>query len=127
MKTLHTFCFTLLFISSQTHARVVINVNTTNDENGENVLNCSLREAIHAVNTQQVFGGCNAGERFGTNVITLQNSIYTLTKGQIYINHDITIQGSTVENDEVDSITSSKPKRTAPTTQIKKREKEKKK
>ena len=118
MKTLHTFCFTLLFISSQTHARVVINVNTTNDENGENVLNCSLREAIHAVNTQQVFGGCNAGERFGTNVITLQNSIYTLTKGQIYINHDVTIQGSTAENDEVDSITSSKPKRTAPTTQI---------
>ncbi len=118
MKILHTFCLALIFISSQSHARVVINVNTTTDENGENGGNCSLREAIQSVNTQQAFGGCIAGERFGTNVISLQNAIYTLPKGAIQVSHDVTIQGATLKTDEIDSITFVKPKRTAPTTQI---------
>ena len=119
MRTFHTLFLVSFFIATQSHARTIINVNTTTDENGENTLNCSLREAIRAVNDQQAFGGCKAGERFGTNVITLENSTYVLTKGEIIVSHDLTVSGFNTDNKELkDSITLIKPKRMPPSTVI---------
>ena len=88
MKLLHTLCLASVFFASQSYARVVISVNTTNDENGENTLNCSLREAVHAINTHKAFGGCIAGEIYGTNVISLANATYVLSKGEITLSHE---------------------------------------
>ena len=119
MKTLHTFFLASFFIATQSHARTIINVNTTNDENGENTLNCSLREAIRAVNDQQAFGGCNAGERFGTNIIALENATYILNKGEIVVTHDLTVAGISADNkDLIDNVALSKPKRLPPSTVI---------
>lgn len=117
MKIIHTLCLAIAFLSSHSYARTTIIVNTANDENGENAAKCSLREAIQAVNTQQAFGGCISGDRFGTNIIALENATYKLTKGEIAISHEVTIRGTNAFSDEIDSITGNK-KRLPPTTQI---------
>ena len=39
MKFVHAFCLASIFVASQSYARVVVTVNTTNDENGENLAN----------------------------------------------------------------------------------------
>lgn len=54
-----------------------ITVNTTADENGTNLANCSLREAIRAANTDTAYGGCPAGS--GADTITLPAGTYTLS------------------------------------------------
>ncbi len=97
---------------------VTLKVNTTNDEFGENLANCSLREAIEAVNTHSAFGGCIAGQRFGTNIIKLEAKEYTLTRGELTIVSEVTIAGVGNNVEEVDNITGKKPKRHAPTTII---------
>ncbi|MDO8416020.1 MAG: CSLREA domain-containing protein [Agitococcus sp.] len=119
MRTFHTLFLVSFFIATQSHARTIINVNTTTDENGENTSNCSLREAVRAVNNQQAFGGCNAGERFGTNIIALENATYILNKGEIVVTHDLTVAGISADNkDLIDNVTLSKPKRLPPSTVI---------
>jgi len=119
MKFLHAFCLASIFVASQSYARVVVTVNTTNDENGENLANCSLREAVHAVNTHQTFGGCAAGEIYGTNVISLANATYILSKGEITISHEVTIDGFFTANAELeDTISGTKPRRMPPSTTI---------
>lgn len=106
-----------LLISSQAYSAININVTTTNDEFGENMAACSLREAIEAVNTRTAFGGCRAGERFGTNRIILEEKEYILTRGALIAKADVTIFGHS-SNDLVDTITQNKPKRIAPSTVI---------
>ena len=119
MKFVHTLCLASVFFASQSYARVVISVNTTNDENGENTLNCSLREAVHAINTHKAFGGCIAGEIYGTNVISLANATYVLSKGEITLSHEVTIEGFFTANAELeDTILGSKPRRMPPLTTI---------
>ena len=119
MKFLHALCLATICIANQSYARTTIHVNTTNDENGEYGKGCSLREAITAVNTQETFGGCPRGERFGTNIIALENNTYTLTKGEIVISHDVTILGANVSNTELkDEILWVRPKRTPPSTTV---------
>jgi CSLREA domain-containing protein len=94
--------FSLIFLASQSYARVVVSVNTTNDENGENLANCSLREAVHAINTHNPFGGCAAGEIYGTNIISLANATYVLSKGELTISHEVTINGFSTANAELE-------------------------
>ena len=119
MKILHALCLASFFMANQSHALVVLSVNTTSDENGENTANCSLREAVQAINTQTAFGGCAAGERFGTNRIALEDATYTLTKGELVATRAMTIHGVAAENKELqDRITGVKPARMPPTTTI---------
>jgi len=106
-----------ILVSHSAYAVVTINVNTTNDEFGENLENCSLREAIEAINTRNPFGGCRAGERFGTNRIILEAKEYILTRGELSPKEEMTIQGD-FKNDLIDNITQTKPRRLAPTTTI---------
>lgn len=119
MKIIHALCAATVFLASQSYARTTISVNTTSDENGENTANCSLREAIIAVNTQIPFGGCPTGDRFGTTVIALTNAAYFLTKGEIVISHAMTIQGANTDDKELaDRITGKKPNRMPAITTI---------
>ena len=106
-----------ILLSNYAYSAVTINVNTTNDEFGENLANCSLREAIEAVNTRNPFGGCRSGERFGTNRIVLEDNEYILTRGELVVKEAMVILGAN-KNDQVDNITQTKPKRTAATTTI---------
>lgn len=106
-----------ILLSNYAYSAVTINVNTTNDEFGENLANCSLREAIEAVNTRNPFGGCRSGERFGTNRIVLEDNEYILTRGELVVKEAMVILGVN-KNDQVDNITQTKPKRTAATTTI---------
>lgn len=99
-------------------ALVTIPVNTVNDEFGENLANCSLREAIESVNTRSAFGGCVAGQRHGTNLIQLKAEEYKLTRGELVIKEKMTIQGIGADHDQIDSIIGIKPKRQAPSTVI---------
>lgn len=117
MKLRQPLLILSLLMSSQVYSAININVTTTNDEFGENTANCSLREAIQAVNTRTAFGGCRAGERFGTNRIILEEKEYLLTRGALMVSADVTIFGHS-SNDLVDTITQNKPKRIAPTTVI---------
>ncbi|MFN8495288.1 MAG: CSLREA domain-containing protein [Caldilineaceae bacterium] len=54
----------LIFVSFRLvfAAPVVITVDTTADENGENPAKCSLREAITTINNGSAFGGCTFGD-----------------------------------------------------------------
>lgn len=117
MKLYKNFLALNLLMISQAHSAVNINVNTTNDEFGENPANCSLREAIEAVNTYTAFGGCTGGVRYITNRIILENKEYVLTRGELVVKADLTINGHGT-NDLTDTITNSKPKRLPPTTII---------
>ena len=119
MKILHALCLASFFMANQSHAIVVLSVNTTNDENGENTANCSLREAVQAINTQTAFGGCAAGQRFGTNRIVLENATYFLSKGELIITREMSIVGANTNNKElVDRVLGIKPSRMPPTTTI---------
>lgn len=94
-----SFCFSILivfFLSAFWSARAAtITVNTTVDENGTGV-NCSLREAVNAANTDAAFGGCTAGAGADTiNFSALFNTPQTIqtSVAQLLINSAITING----------------------------------
>jgi CSLREA domain-containing protein len=108
----------LLALHNTAFALVTLPVNTVNDEFGENLANCSLREAIQSINTRSAFGGCIAGQRSGTNVIKLEAKEYLLTRGELLIQEPITITGVGSDPELIDSIQERKPKRHAPTTVI---------
>ena len=79
-----------------------ITVNTTADELNSNG-NCSLREAIHAANTNAAVDACSAGSG-GTDIITLPAGTYALTvagtgeesnvTGDLDILGDVSIKGA---------------------------------
>ncbi len=86
-----------------------ITVNILTDENTNN-LNCSLREAIIAANTDAAYRGCSAGA--GSDTITLTSgSTYALTligagdPGDLDITSNITIQASGVTLATIDPDT----------------------
>lgn len=119
MKHLHALCLASALLATQSQAQTSIYVDTASDENGENTLNCSLREAITAVNTRVAFGGCRAGELYGTNTIHLKNETYKLTKGELIISHEVTIEGfDTTSTTLQDTIQSFRLRRMPPTTTI---------
>lgn len=91
------------------NAASTITVTTTADEFGSGS-GCSLREAIHAANTDAAFGGCPAGS--GTDTIVLQSrATYTLrvqdnaeygSNGLPVIRSSVVVQGqgAVIERDE---------------------------
>lgn len=48
---------TLLILLASPAVNAIV-VTTTDDENGANAGNCSLREAVRTINDQSSFGGC---------------------------------------------------------------------
>lgn len=118
MKSRFLFVICSILGIAPAFGAVTLKVNTTNDEFGENLANCSLREAIEAVNTHSAFGGCIAGQRFGTNIVKLEAKEYILTRGEITLVSEVTIAGIGNNLEEKDSITGKKPKRHVPTTII---------
>ncbi|MBI3663337.1 MAG: PxKF domain-containing protein [Acidobacteria bacterium] len=91
-----------------THA-ATITVNTTADELNSNG-NCSLREAIHAANTDAAVDACSAGS--GADTIVLPAGIYTLSiagadedanaSGDLDITSDLTIIGAGAATTNID-------------------------
>ncbi|MCB1659605.1 MAG: CSLREA domain-containing protein, partial [Pseudomonadales bacterium] len=118
MKSRFLFVICSILGITPAFGAVTLKVNTTNDEFGENLANCSLREAIESVNTHSAFGGCIAGQRYGTNIIQLEAKEYLLSRGEFTLISDVTISGVGSNFEEKDTITLIKPKRHAPTTTI---------
>ncbi|WP_374667979.1 CSLREA domain-containing protein [Acinetobacter sp.] len=77
-----------------------IYVNTFDDENGENLSNCSLREAIITAKKNASFGGCSAGNTYAsqTDAIQLKEGTYELTKGELKPESSIIIWGKSRSN-----------------------------
>ncbi len=71
-----------------------IYVNTLVDENGENLNNCSLREAIQAAKENKSHGGCSAGNTSNgqKDIIQLEAGEYIL-KSELKPESDVVIQG----------------------------------
>lgn len=87
--------FSILFVQSAGFA-ATITVNTTVDENGTGV-NCSLREAINAANTDATFGGCTAGAGADTiNFSALFSTAQTIQSSvaEFTVSTPITINGT---------------------------------
>lgn len=118
MKSRFLFTLCSLLGLSPAFGSVILTVNTTNDEFGENIANCSLREAVESINTYSAFGGCIAGKRYSTNIIRLENKEYILTRGELTLVTEMTMSGVGINPDEKDSIKGTKPKRHTPTTII---------
>lgn len=59
-------------------AAVTIAVTTTSDQDGTDAANCSLREAVKAINTSVAYGGCPAGLFGAKNRIQLKSGTYLL-------------------------------------------------
>lgn len=110
----------LVLAASAPHASLVntLEVDTFLDENGSNPANCSLREAIQAVNTSAPFGGCPAGSALDDNLIQLRPGHYRLTLGELEIKAEVAIRGSNSRaeaNEEVkDPLTGKAPRRFRP-------------
>jgi len=86
-----------------------ISVNTTNDDFTNNG-NCSLREAIHAANTNSTVDACPAGD--GVDTILLPAGVYTLSiiganenadaTGDLDLTSDMTIHGAGADTTIID-------------------------
>lgn len=75
----------------------VIYVNTFEDENGENLNNCSLREAITAAHLNKAYGGCSAGNTAlgQPDIIQLEAGEYKLKRGELSPQSAVQIYGKT--------------------------------
>ncbi|PTQ89298.1 CSLREA domain-containing protein [Agitococcus lubricus] len=119
MKTLKYLALLPLLLAVQAEAAIRIPVTTVVDEFGENTANCSLREAVHAINTLKAFGGCRAGDRYLTNIISLEKGTYLLTKGELVIERSLSVEGiNPIDKETYDSINPDKAKRILPQTEI---------
>lgn len=90
----------------------IIEVNTFEDENGENLNNCSLREAIIAAHKNAAFGGCSAGDTNSTQVdiIQLKEGTYKLTRGELKPESAVNVKGATRYNfDKRNALTDAYP------------------
>lgn len=85
----------------------VIQVTTFEDQNGEDLSKCSLREALVAAKQNIAFGGCSAGNtnRGATDMIQLQAGEYILNS-ELRPQSMVRIYGATaVDYNQVDPIT----------------------
>ncbi len=83
-----------------------IKVTTLADENGVNNSACSLREALHVVNSKskEPWGGCPAGAPVGDNIIQLEAGSYTLDS-ELPVLASVIIQGADTTIKEDDETT----------------------
>lgn len=110
--------FSIVGALSVAHAATIA-VTTLQDEDGENLTNCSLREAIKASGTKLAYGGCMAGQQYFTDNIQLKAGTYALTRGELVVSGDMEILGSfVVDVFSIDPITGTGPKRPAIETTI---------
>jgi len=110
--------FSVFGALSVAHA-TTINVTTLQDEDGENLKSCSLREAIKASGTKAAYGGCKAGQKDYTDTIQLTTDTYTLTRGELVMQGDMVILGGAdVDIFSLDPITGTSPRRPAVVTTI---------
>ena len=86
------FPVALLMASAQA-AAATITVTTTADQDGNDTANCSLREAIVAVNRSQAYGGCPAGIFRAQNTIQLKSGTYLLDS-ELMVSQEVTIRGA---------------------------------
>ncbi|MDF3031271.1 MAG: hypothetical protein K0R03_1829 [Moraxellaceae bacterium] len=90
-----------------------ITVNTIDDQDGEILTECSLREAIKAVNTHAPYGGCPAGHPFNENLIQLEGEKYILDQGQLIVSAEVIISGKDRlkedHDDQINPLTGEKP------------------
>ena len=97
-----------------------IYVTTFDDEDGENVEKCSLREAVTAASTHKAYGGCPVGQVDAsmTNVIQLEEGEYKLTR-ELQPNSSLSILGKLPANyRKADVLTNTFPAVTALKTTI---------
>ncbi len=103
--------FSVLATLNVVHA-ATINVTTFQDEDGENLNSCSLREAIKASGLKAAYGGCKAGQLYYTDTIQLLAGTYALNKGDLIVKGDMEIVGdSALDQFAADPITGKVPKR----------------
>lgn len=97
-----------------------IYVTTFDDEDGENMDKCSLREAVQAATTHKAYGGCSAGQQFAsvTNIIQLEAGEYKLKK-ELRPDADLIIQGKApADYSKVSVLTNTYPALTEAKTTI---------
>ena len=97
-----------------------IYVTTFDDEDGENVEKCSLREAVTAASMHKAYGGCPVGQVDAsmTNVIQLEEGEYKLTR-ELQPNSSLSILGKLPANyRKADVLTNTFPAVTALKTTI---------
>ncbi len=109
-----------LFFAGFAQATIYINVNTFDDQNGEDPAHCSLREAIISNALSEDYGGCTFGD-----TVVLPQGTYILTRGELDVQSSVTIQGYDITNDlnqnnykTVDPFTGLVPLRAPPSTII---------
>ncbi len=103
----------LAVATSPIHANL-ITVNTTVDEFGDSPSSgCSLREAVHAANTDAAFGGCAAGH--DADLILIGAGTYALTRlpslpddgssGDLHVTDEVEMVGAaTIDAGQIDRI-----------------------
>lgn len=100
----------LVAMSSMAGTSKVINVTTFDDENGENLNKCSLREAIETARKNKAYGGCTVGNALNgqTDYIQLEAGEYLLTKGELVPQNQIVINGKSRFNYEEKNLLTQK-------------------
>jgi CSLREA domain-containing protein len=91
---IHLALTSLMLLASSPASAIV--VTTTADENGANSANCSLREAVRAINNQSSFGGCvfTAGDALiELGAATYQLSLNVGVIDRVEIRKPLTISG----------------------------------
>lgn len=110
----------LLVYAIPGQATLYIQVNTFDDQMGEDPAHCSLREAVLSNALSEDFGGCVYGD-----TILLPNGTYILTHGELEVQGSMTIKGYDITTDSsksnastIDPFTGLSPLRAPPTTTI---------
>lgn len=124
-RLIRGLCSAIVLTASFNAAAVTITVTTRADQDGTDPENCSLREAVKAINTSVAYGGCPAGLNRAENRIQLKSGIYELNK-ELPIKQDTIIAGAntyrTVDDKfgttEPDPMTGSDTSRLRPLTTI---------
>lgn len=116
----------VLALTSMHVAARTISVTTTADQDGTDTANCSLREAVKAINTSITYGGCPAGLYGAENRIQLKAGTYLL-KSELVVKKDVLIAGASTYREvgddfgttEKNPLTGSDSTRLQPLTTIK--------
>ncbi|NNM51371.1 MAG: hypothetical protein HKM02_03990 [Pseudomonadales bacterium] len=110
----------ILLFTHMAEATVYINVNTFDDQIGEDPAHCSLREAIISNALSEDYGGCTYGD-----TVVLPQGTYILTHGELDVQSSITLEGYDITTDttknnytSVDPFTGLAPLRAPPSTII---------
>lgn len=100
----------LVAMSSMAETSKVINVTTFDDEDGENLNKCSLREAIETARKNKAYGGCTVGNASNgqTDYIQLEAGEYLLNKGELVPQNQIVINGKSRFNYDAKNLLTQK-------------------